>query len=282
MVTDKSILSIDGSTTNTGMSILRESDGCLFYTLLFTREKEETPVQYKVRLKREVKRILDRNTLINKVFYEEAFVGHITSVANLMMLRTFVEEIVVENEPNFNYLKHAEINNQKWKRLFLSPDKVPSGTENQKKAVRDKMLGYLPMLDKITQDEIDALAMGFVAVNHIKEGCEEDLESKKRVHPFQYNTRFIGANDDEGMLDVIADVYDGPTSILENGIMLTSIKGTSNFDKHVYSNMGNEDKLIIVKFNSDHHGNIILKSRIGHLASSYDYIYAVIWRKRRK
>lgn len=284
MVQSHSILSIDGSTSKTGVGILRESDGALCYSLCFEREKDdgETPVQYKVRLKRAIKSIMERNTLITKIFYEEPFVGHITSVANLMMLRTFVEEMIFENEPQFDYIKHKEINNLRWKKLFLAPTKVPSGTDNQKAAIKEKLLSFLPFLKDVTQDEIDAIAMGFVACVHIKDGTEDELQSKKRVHPFKYNIRFIGADEDEGMLDMFSNVYDGPSYLLENGLLLTDIKGTANFDKHVYQSMGTDDKVIIVKFDSDKHGHLILKHRIGHLASTYPYLYAIIWRKTRK
>ena len=144
MVQSHSILSIDGSTSKTGVGILRESDGALCYSLCFEREKDdgETPVQYKVRLKRAIKSIMEKNTLITKIFYEEPFVGHITSVANLMMLRTFVEEMIFENEPQFDYVKHKEINNLRWKKLFLAPTKVPSGTDNQKAAIKEKLLSF--------------------------------------------------------------------------------------------------------------------------------------------
>ena len=284
MVQSHSILSIDGSTSKTGVGILRESDGALCYSLCFEREKDdgETPVQYKVRLKRAIKSIMEKNTLITKIFYEEPFVGHITSVANLMMLRTFVEEMIFENEPQFDYVKHKEINNLRWKKLFLAPTKVPSGTDNQKAAIKEKLLSFLPFLKDVTQDEIDAIAMGFVACVHIKDGTEDELQSKKRVHPFKYNIRFIGADEDEGMLDMFSNVYDGPSYLLENGLLLTDIKGTANFDKHVYQSMGTEDKVIIVKFDSDKHGHLTLKHRIGHLASTYPYLYAIIWRKTRK
>ena len=52
------IMAIDGSTTNTGVGILRKSDGALFYSCSFAREKDETPVQYKVRLKKFIHNIL--------------------------------------------------------------------------------------------------------------------------------------------------------------------------------------------------------------------------------
>lgn len=279
-----SILSIDGSTSNTGIAIMRESDGGLMYSMSFKRDdKGETPVQYKVRLKREVHKILSRSRLIEKVYYEEPCVDHFTAIANIYMLRTFVEEIIVENEPAYDYIKHYEINNKRWKKLFLAPDKCPVGTDKEKLAVRKKLEGYMPFLSTVTQDEIDAISMGYVVCTSLKEGMtSEDLESRKKARPFKYDIDFIGADDDDGMLSLLYDVYSGPKSILENGILLSEITRKNDFDKHVYSQMGNDDKLLIIKFSSKLHGNIILKYNIGSLAARNDYLYALVWRSTRK
>ena len=282
-VTDLAVMSIDGSTTNTGVGILRKSDGALFFSCSFAREDGESPVRYKINLKRAIDQILSTNRLIDQVYYEEPFVGYTSSVATLMMLRVFIEELIIEKEPFYDYLKHSEINNMKWKKLFLAPDKCPTGTELQKAAVRKKLEGFLPFLNVASQDEIDAISMGFIATVKISKGEEEELESKKKVHPFQYNIRFFGADDDQYLLEMnFTDIYDGPKSILENGISFTTIKGTTNFDKHIYSTMGQSDKVLVIKFPSKTHGDLILKHKLGYIAASFEYIYAIVWRKVRK
>lgn len=279
------ILSIDGSTTNSGLAILRESDGALMYSMCATRDSSgETPVHYKIRLKRQVTDILKRNKFITQVYYEEPVIANITSVSNLFMLRTFIEELIIENEDELGHIKHYEISNMRWKKLFLAPDKVPAGTENQKKAVRDKVELSLPFLNKVTQDEIDAICMGYVTCVHLINGGEaEELESKKKVRPFKYNVNFIGADKDDDMLTEFYDVYNGPEKLLENGISFTEIKGKTDFEKHIYQTMGHDDdKILIIKFSSKHHGNIVLQHKIGQLAAQYDYIYAIVWRVTRK
>lgn len=278
------ILSIDGSTTNTGMAILRECDGALLYLISAAREKDtESPVRYKVRLKQAVKFLFENNPRITTVYYEEPCIGFAGAVANLFMLRTFIEELIIENEPSFNHIKHYEIPNKRWKKLFLAPDKCPTGSEAEKAAVKQKVLYYMPFMFSSTQDEIDALAMGFAAVNHMRDGkLPEDLESAKKISKFLYNIQFIAADDDESMLLEFSEVYKGPQVILENGINLTEIDGKSNFDKHVYQTMGGDDKLLIIKFSTKHHSNLVLQHKIGHLAAQYDYLYAMVWRKSRK
>ena len=63
---------------------------------------------------------------------------------------------------------------------------------------------------------------------------------------------------------------------------MTEINGTVNFEKHIYSSMGSDDKVLIIKFPSSTHGDVILKHKIGNLSYEYSYIYAVVWRKARK
>lgn len=280
------ILSIDGSTSNSGLAIVRECDGALLYTMCATRETkgvDETPVRYKIKLKRAVTDILLRNKYINQIYYEEPVVAHISAISNLFALRTFVEEMIIENEPDFNYVKHYEISNMKWKKDFLAPDKVPSGSENQKAAVKNKVVQYLPFLKSVSQDEIDAIAMGFTVASFIKKGNDgAELQSKKKAHAFKYNITFIGADEDDDMMNEFYEIYNGPEAILENGIALREINGKTKFDQFIYDTMGQDDKLLIIKFSSKHHGNIILKHRIGNLAAQYDYLYALVWRVTRK
>ena len=71
IISGDAIMAIDGSTTNTGIAILRKKDGALHYSCSCAREKGETPVQYKVRLKKFVNNIIFRNRMLDTVYYEE-------------------------------------------------------------------------------------------------------------------------------------------------------------------------------------------------------------------
>ena len=226
--------------------------------------------------------LLKSNVMLDTVYYEEPFIGYAEAAKNLLMLRTFLEELIVENEPELDYIKHFEINNMKWKKLFLAPDKCPAGTSLQKEAVRKKLEGYMPFLNVVTQDEIDAISMGFVAAAKLNDGESDELESKKKVHPFKYNIQFIGADKDDDMFVELFDICKCPQIVMSNGILFTIMSNIANFDKHVYQNMGSDDKLLIVRFNSGSHGDLVLRHKIGRLAADYDYIYAIVWRKSRK
>lgn len=279
------ILSIDGSTSNTGMAIIRECDGAIMYLMTAERShnENETPVQYKVRLKRAVHKILALNRLIYQVYYEEPVVSNISSVKNLFMLRTFVEELIVENEPELDYIKHYEVPNMKWKAQFLAPEKVPQGTAKQKAAVRDKMVKCLPFMADVTQDEIDAASMGCAAVNLLRSNKSgEELTAKKKVRPFKFEVVFIGINDDQDLLEDFADYYKGPEYLVENGIMWLDLPKRKDFDKSVYELIGEKDCIGLIKFASDTHCNTVLEHKIGNLAAQFDYIGAIVWRKNRK
>lgn len=279
-----SIMSIDGSTTNTGIAIISESDSGILYSLSVEREKDtEEPVRYKIRLKKLVQNILSKNRLITQVYYEEPVIANPSAVKNLFMLRSFIEEMIIENEPDFYYIKHYEVSNIRWKTRFLRPDKLPSGTEKQKEAVRKKLLRMMPFLEPVTQDEVDAICLGAVACANLKENNDgDDLQSHKKPRPFKFNIEFIGANSDDEMTDELLEVYSGPDKLLENGLALSEINSKTNFENYIYKTMGDDDKILIIKFKSSCHGDVILKYRVGRLAQEFDYIYAVVWRTNRK
>jgi len=180
---ERAIMAIDGSSTNSGIAIMRESDGAIMYTMRISRENEETVVQYKVKLKKLIKVILGNNILITQTYYEEPVVANIASVKALFTLRTFMEEIILEEEPKFDYLQHYEVSNMRWKKELLAPEKVPRGTEMQKKAVHDKLVNALPFLSCVSQDELDAIGLGFTAVKFIMQGSsiKEELVSQKKA-----------------------------------------------------------------------------------------------------
>lgn len=278
------LIAFDGSSTNTGVAILRRSDGAIMYTMSLEREKNtENPVQYKLRFKAIIEALFESFPCIQKAYYEEPIIQYAGAVNNLMMLRTSVEEVIEENRPKFNHIDNIYISNMRWKKLFLHPDKVPTGTVQQKKAVRAKLESGLPFLNMVTQDEIDAIAMGYVAAKNFMTGSTDDeLKSKPKAKPFQYEIRFIGADLDEIALEELQYVYDGPRKVLENGITIKEIKGKNKFDKSVYEEMSTDDRVVIIKFPSNTHMDLILKHRVGYLVDDNEYIYAVVWRKYRK
>lgn len=284
-IPNESIISIDGSTDNTGISLIANENREILYTLAIKREDSETPVQYKVKLKRFLTELLLSRRRITRSFYEEPFLQYAETAKVLMMLRTSVEEVIAENSPHLDYLKAVEVSNTKWKKIFLAPDTVPNGHNEQKKAVMNKLLAKYPWLKGITQDEADACGLGIASLSKVEGHFEEQLVSKKPAKPFKYEIRFIGADNDDCMFEELTysrKEWKIPEKVMENGIEVVDIDGRGLFDKKVYANMGSEDKLLILSFKPTTNGNIILKHNIGYLASTSERLYAVVWRKSRK
>lgn len=285
---DKCLLAIDGSTDNTGVAVLREDDAGICASISFKRDsKTETPVQYKVKLKRLIESVLMTNTDIENIFYEEPFIGYSSSVANLFMLRTFIEEIIAENEPSLNYIKFTEVSNQKWKKLFFNGEKINiqeygSKSKAEKHLAKEILCRGLPFVEELTLDETDAIAMGFVARTKLADGTEKQLQSKKRVNKFQFNSEFIGADCLDIAIQELWDLKNIPLIVKENGILMSDLSAREELESKIYSLMGSDDKLLMIKFESKKHGDIVLKYNIGALASNYKEIYALVWRKTRK
>ena len=279
------VISVDGSSSTTGVTIADQSSGAIMASCAFSRSKGESAVEYKVALKRTLRTIMLQNVGMKHSFYEEPFIGHAQSTKVLFMLRTCIEELIAENAPVLDRVKSVEVNNLKWKRMFLEPDKCPSGSEAQKKAVREKMIAYIPIMAEVTQDEIDSASMCVVCVNKLRTGLESELETKKKPRAFGYEIRFIGADEDDDVAESLAEWledFKAPRVTYAEGARFVEVDGRGKFENKIYSHMGTDDILLILKFDSSKNGDVILEHKIGHLAKEYRYIYAVIWRKNRK
>lgn len=279
------ILAIDGSTTCTGVAFIRKADGAYMASVAFKRDKVagETPVEYKVAFKRALKIILDNNReSIADVVYEEPFIEFASAAKNLLMLRTSVEELIAENKPNMNYIKYAEVANGKWKRIFLAPGKVPSGTEAQKEAVRTKLIAAIPVLAGITQDECDAIGIGFVAASEMRAGREDSLKSRKKIRPFAYEVEFYGADDDDEALEQISMMCKAPKELMASQVGFSIVEKYTQFDQLVCETIGETDTLQIIRIPTKKCGNLSLKYQLAYITGTNIYLYAVVWRKTRK
>lgn len=276
------ILSIDGSTTNTGMALVRKHDGKLLALFSLSREKTgetpESPVRYKVMLKKFLEQLFAINPAITEVYYEEPFIGYAGAAKNLLMLRTSIDELKIENEPTFDYISYTEYNNLSWKSILLG--KCPAGTEAQKQAVKEHFITHYPILRNISQDEYDAL--GLATAIYMTYRDPSLAPQKKKATPFKYEVSFHGARDNDDFFDFFNDVYKGPRKLLENGIKLVTLPANCNFDNTVYKSMGENDLILVLSFPSSSHGDIILQHKLGQLSKNYPVIYAIAYRKSRK
>lgn len=278
------IMAIDGSTTCTGIAFMEKEHGYLLGTTALKRSNGESQVRYKVEYKKFIVDIL-RKFKISNIFYEEPYIGFADSTKALFMLRSSIEELIIENEPEFDNIKYIEVNNKRWKKALLGEGNCPVGTDLEKAAVKAEIVRQLPFMNRVTQDEIDATGIGFVAITRLKSGTEVELASNKKAKPFKFNIKFIGAdNEDEfytEFFDQLED-YKIPRMVLDNGMTIRKIPGSGIFDNYVYKYMGDSDKLLVLCFSVKHHANIILEHRISNLTANNKYIYAIVWRKTRK
>lgn len=289
-------IAIDGSTTCSGVAYILNSNGAILGCSELEREDgTEDYVRYKVQFKKFLNELLTvQADKVTHIFYEEPILGSFTTSSALLALRTSVKELKVENEPKYDKIDYCEVNNKHWKKLWLYPSPVPNGSDLEKKAVRDKLVSLVPYLQYVKQDSIDAICMGIVSVNSVRSnGSTEGVKTKKKAKPFKYEIKFIGilADDKESadvaVIDELRDSLDSkefriPKSVLENGIRLVDLNGHGLFDKHVYSEMEDDDMLLILGFDSDKYYNVLLEHNVVRLASNCNRMYAVIWRKTRK
>lgn len=291
LLTEKALLSIDGSSTCSGLSLI-DCDGTLRYSIALLRGTEisETPIQYKVAFKRFIDKVFGVNSSITSVYYEEPFIEFIDASKVLMSLRTSVEEIIAERAPLYDYISFIETANTKWKTQFLYPEALPPHTAEQKRAVTKKVCELYPLLaeDGVTEDECDSIGLGLVAAGHTKTNTQESLKSKKTVKAFQYNAKFIGASDDDEMLQELGELiheFKIPSKLIESFLEdpdIIELTGKGLFNNHVYQAIGNEDRMVIFSFKSGKYAPLLLEHRVTHLTLGNPTIYAVIWRKTRK
>lgn len=281
------ILSIDASTTSTGMTLLT-IQGIPLVTMRFTPDVKGDPIRYKVMFKAMLARLMVDYTPLGQIFYEEPILEYANNVKALFGLRTTVPEILIEQELILKgRIKFYETPNQLWKKLFLHPTPIPSGTEAQKEAVANKLKEMFEWAKdpRISEDECDSCGLGIASSSRSIFGEADSMVAKKKARPFQYEMHLIGANVDSDAIDELAENLDKwkvPKKIREESLKLMQIDGRGLFEKKVYQLMGDEDRILILKFKSKSYQNIVYCSEIAETSNDFDYIYAVIWRKSRK
>lgn len=285
-----SLISIDGSTSNSGLHVFNAERSSEYYgasnmSFSFERSHNETPVEYKVRLKRMLCKLFYDNIRENITVYEEPFLGYTSAVENLMMLRTIIDEIVVENDLQDKvYVIHTP--NKSWKKVYLAPNHVPVGTDLEKKAIKEKTLEINKFTNGFSEDEFDAFGLGYAALIKYKESSLMELAKKVKQPPFKYLAFFDGYNIGDNLVDLVNDMINDnkisiSDSVIDNGCCMYTMNRYEKFEQTLYNRMGGDDQLVILLMKPKEHGNIILKYKLSHLTNE-DYICALCFRKNRK
>lgn len=276
-------VNIDASTTNTGVSLLGYNKE-LMYLISIEREPKENPVAYKLEYKDFMKKLLLKHQMLGNIWYEEHFVQYIDAAKMLYMLRSTIEEILIEEKDKLCN-QYREISNKKWKSLLLAicgKGKCPIGSELEKKAVRECLIEAIPSLNHpdVTQDELDSLGVGFVTTIY---GDSVELESKKRITKFKFETKFWGADDDDEFFDNFGDGAGYlPKRLLDKGLIFYELNNREKFANAVYRQLADEDLPLVLKFSSKKYGAVTLEYNIHEVASNNEFVYAIVNRKNRK
>ena len=300
-------IGVDGSSTCTGIAIMAQPR-VLIGTGTFVRQevnrKREDFVEYKVRLKVELRKLL-LSTLgkIKYIWYEEPFIGYSEATEVLMAIRTTIKEIMIEHKDQLAGIKYEEVNNKRWKRIFLGMHgrKLPIGSEAEKAAIADVLKGLLVYDNRydtrccVVQDEMDAC--GIVSAGWESVRTNTCLESKKAVHKFKFNIHFEVYDDTPQdveqyicttLNDAIED-YKIPRKVVDNGVIISILNGRKLFDNIVYETMQDNDELLILIYNATKYANILFQygADQGIAEQLHDFgnnqtIVAYVWRKTRK
>lgn len=275
-----SVLAIDASTNNTGISIVDMATAIPIYSLTAERTDKETPVQYKVLLKDVIRFLLNKNKHITRTAHEQVFIGpNVNSGMVLTLLKSSVEEIIAEAKGELDYIAHTEIPNKAWKKRFFAPDKCANNSEAEKQMAKSKLTAVYPVYKELTQDEIDAACIGIIFAQCEKFGIS--LKAKGPVHPFKYEIEFLGGDTlDEALMGLKSIGI--PPVVQENGIEIIKITRNCRLDKKIYETMGSNDILIIAEISGKTAGNLILEHELYDLTLLHEKIYAFVWRKNRK
>lgn len=280
-IEEEAVLALDGSTSRTGISIITRQKGLIARMRLTRQEVSESPVRYKLNLKNFVLDILNRYANIKYIAYEEPCIYHKSAIKNLFMLRTFIEELIIENEPKFNYIRYFEVANTKWKKIFLHPIKLQNDTEKDKKAVNDKVKIIYNIGDDLTFDESDCIGLGYATVEVINGEKDEKLTSQKKPSKFNYEIEFADEEDEYITIESILEgEYNIPKKVIENGIKIKELSNRERLENKIYTEMQDEDCVLLIKFDTNKHGNVVMKYGLSGLLN--ETIYAVVWRKSRK
>ena len=278
------IISIDASTDTTGVCIVQCKDFAPLYSISMKRGKGMSAIEYKIEFKQLVAKLILQNRSVYKnvrtIVQEEPFISAMKNTTSILLsLRTSVPELLVERKDLLSEFHYVEMNNKAWKKEFFKPDKLPNNSEQEKKMARIKLECTYPVYNNLTQDEVDAACMGIVSCWRLASG--QKIESKKPARKFNYDIEFIGSDSIEDVLETIDDL-NIPSEVVKNGVSIISLPSNGNLDKKIYSEMGDEDKVLIFKMSKKTAGNLVLKYRLYDLANMYDNIYGVVWRKNRK
>lgn len=178
------VLFFDQSTTSTGVSLYTAETGLLVGAGFVKRGKFEDKDKFRIALKNFVLKCCLTQP-VKALYYEEVYGGNSYGASeDLNQLKTIFKDI--KNE-YCNGLLVEPVNNKKWKKRFLHPEKVSRmGTAAEKAQIKTRCLRDFPVLAtlKLPQDTFDAVGIGEAVFNvklkRIPESlCRDKIKTNK-------------------------------------------------------------------------------------------------------
>lgn len=275
-------LAIDGSTSCTGLALLSGNDLVFLTRCLRDKAKGESAVRYKIYLKQYLTEYILGAQGLSRIIYEEPCMDNRTAVKNLYMLASTVKEILIENEDTLRgrEIEYIEVSNMRWKKFLLSPNKVPNRTEKAKTVIRERVYQLYPFLETLnpTQDEIDALGMGYTSINKPR----LELVDRPLARPFKKHIEFIGTQKEQPVQEILSRLQTPiPRRLTAEGIKCIILERKCELDTQIRKDMSTDDVILVYRFSSKKQGNIVLKYQLSELVASSNYIYCIVWRERK-
>ena len=269
---DVYVLGLDGSTSRSGVCLMSVG-GRLGFTSAVVRENSETPVEYKINLKKYLEGLI-RQYNIKHTAYEEPFIGYAGDAKALYMMATSLEELMVETGLEFSV---TSVNNKRWKKQFLET-KLQGGSEVQKEMVRQKTIEHIPALKVLEAngkdyDESDAFGLTYYLAKCIREDALDTMASKGKPRKFNYDIILTGG---AVTASKALELVDEPR---KDGVVVENINNKRNFDMAVYTLMQGRDSVLVLHFKSGKFGDIILKHGAGEIAAKHEVLSAIVARK---
>lgn len=292
-VLSKYIVGIDAATNHSGICIFNTTKRVPAYVVNADSDVDKYKgnrsvrefVRYKLEFKQLMKNILINNRQIEHVVYEEPIINQPVAVAPLFGLAPTIEEIIVEEEEVLGNLSFEFVSNKTWKKVLLG-SKMParSNSEAEKKAVKAYLVEVNERFDIFSEDATDSIGIAYAKDKELHGECR-DIKVQKKQTAFEYNAYFFGedVDDFEEAMDIYTQLDEIPKVVRANGYKLVEMYKTDDFDQLIYNSMDGLDIPLIVKTESKFRGmgKIILRHSLVE-EKKHKYIYAIIWRKRRK
>lgn len=289
------IISIDGGSTNTGISIFSIQGKEALYSLRVYNNNigDDKLLRFKLEFKDLVLGLITKlGDNLKGIYYEEPYLGYASAVKPLYLLESTIPELKLEHK-DLKCLVYHTINNKVWKRnlfmLFkdiLVDDKYLDDKAKIRKCLLRHYINYKGM-DKLQQDIYDSLGLGLVVVNCLESNTMDLILPKRKVSNYKYKAtdvtdivanRLNGEVDIDKLLLYIKSNYKSlgiNKKVADYGKIKhldTDKRGKRYLDVDLRVRESMLDNSMCIYFSENVDSNILLKYNLKRVKDTYGYI----------